>query len=193
MEFSCPHCNRQFSADDGLSGQIVECSRCQGAIQLPDWIPPTPMPVDPAASSLVTISPLVEAGLVEESPLRFVTITYDGQVSASYRNKAEAKLAIKELRLAKRELQLSKRELNQQQRAIRGQYTDEVRRRASLVRGGGGVGRFIRAVQTTSRIARRQQFADDIAPLERQKAQIDAMVAAIDQVILKVDVYIHSR
>ena len=78
----------------------------------------------------------------------------------------------------------------QQQRAIRASYTDQVRQQGSKFRGGGGIGSFVRTVQTISRDAARRELATDLAPLEQQKADIERIVAAIDQVLLQVESYI---
>ena len=77
---------------------------------------------------------------------------------------AEAKFAIKELKLKKKEYSLQKRAVTDKQKEIRAQYTDEVRSRGSMMRGGGGLGKFVRAVQSASRDSKRAQLANALAP-----------------------------
>jgi hypothetical protein len=100
---------------------------------------------------------------------------------------AEAKLAIKELRLKKKEYALQKRAATDKQKEIRAQYTDEVRSRGSIMRGGGGFGKFVRAVQSSSRDIKRAQLANALAPYEKQKQDIDSILRAIDSAILQVE------
>ena len=105
---------------------------------------------------------------------------------------AEAKLAIKELKLRKKEYSLEKRSVNEQMKAIRAQYTQEVRSRGSKMRGSGGLGRFVRGIQTISRDNRRAKLASDLAPYEAKKQNIESMMMAIDSTILKVEAAIIS-
>lgn len=100
---------------------------------------------------------------------------------------AEAKFAIKELKLKKKEYSLQKRAVTDKQKEIRAQYTDEVRSRGSMMRGGGGLGKFVRAVQSASRDSKRAQLANALAPYENQKQDIDAILRAIDSAILQVE------
>jgi hypothetical protein len=117
----------------------------------------------------------------------FVTVDADGDLRVSARSVAEAKIAIKELKLKKKEYALIKREISQKQKQIRAEYTDNVRQRGSKLRGGGGIGSFIRTVQTISRDADRRSLAQELAPLEQQKNTVDAMTNAINRAILKVE------
>jgi len=120
------------------------------------------------------------------SPSTFVKI--DGtRISVSAHGAAEAKLALKELKLKKKELGVQKRILVSRQKEIRASYTEEVRTRGSMVRGGGGFGRFIRAVQTISRDSKRAGLAGELAPLERARQDVEAMIHAIDTLIIKVE------
>jgi hypothetical protein len=64
--------------------------------------------------------------------------------------------------------------------------------RGSKVIGGGGFGRFIRAVQTISRDHRRGTLASDLAPLEEQKRRIEMIVNQVDRWILHLQQYIHQ-
>lgn len=97
---------------------------------------------------------------------------------------AEAKVALKELKLLKKGFGVIKRDVLLRQKEIRAAYTSEVRSRGSMVRGGGGVGKFIRFFQTASRDAKRAQLAADLAPLEEQKQQIEGFLGTIDRLIV---------
>ena len=69
------------------------------------------------------------------SPSTFVKI--DGtRVSVAAHGTAEAKLALKELKLKKKELGVQKRVIASRQKEVRASYTDEVRTRGSMMRGG---------------------------------------------------------
>ncbi len=109
------------------------------------------------------------------------------QVQVNTSTIAEAKLAIKELKLKKKEYSLQKRAINEEQKRIRAQYTEEVRSRGSMMRGGGGLGKFVRAVQSVSRDSRKAQLASELAPHEKRKQDIEAMMRAIDSAIIQVE------
>jgi hypothetical protein len=120
------------------------------------------------------------------SPTTFVKIE-GTRISVAAQGAGEAKLALKELKLKKKELGMQRRLLASRQKEVRASYTDEVRTRGSMVRGGGGFGRFIRAVQTISRDSKRAGLANELAPLERAKQDVEAMIHAVDTLILKVE------
>lgn len=111
----------------------------------------------------------------------------DNEIRFSAKNANETKLAIKELKLKKKEFSLLKKTVVAEQRQIRAQYTAEVRSRGSMVRGGGGFGRFVRSIQSGSRDNRRAQLANDLAPLEKRKQKIEATMRAIDQAIIQLE------
>lgn len=100
---------------------------------------------------------------------------------------AEAKLALKELKLKKKEFNLEKRVVNESQKQIRASYTDEVRKRGSMFRGGGGIGKFCRNIQTISRDITRAQLATELAPLEQEKQRIESIIQAVDSAIIQVE------
>ena len=58
------------------------------------------------------------------------------------------------------------------------------------MRGGGGLGKFVRAIQTVSRDSKRAGLANDLAPLEQEKVRIERMVGAIDSLIIRLEAYI---
>ena|SRR6266496_6712209 len=99
----------------------------------------------------------------------------------------ETKMAVKELKLMKKQYSLAKRTVGEEQKQIRAQYTQEVRSRGSMMRGGGGIGRFVRDIQSSSRDNRKARLASDLAPLEKKKQEIEAMIRAIDSTIIQVE------
>lgn len=123
---------------------------------------------------------------MEITPSNFVKIE-GTRVSVNANGLAEAKLALKELKLKKKEFGIQKKVILTRQKEIRAAYTDEVRTRGSMVRGGGGVGKFFRAIQTISRDSKRSSLAADLAPLEKAKQEIEAMIHTIEHVILQVE------
>lgn len=126
---------------------------------------------------------------MEFSPTTFVSI--DGSsIRLNVANPAEAKVALKELKLKKKEYGLLKREIALQQKEVRSAYTNEVATRGSRFMGGGGLGRFVRAVQTISRDSKRAEVANRIAPLEQRSMEIEAVIHAIDSTILQVEAYL---
>lgn len=125
------------------------------------------------------------------TPTAFVQIEGD-TVRYNVSSLAEAKIALKELKLKKKEFGLLKREISARQKEIRTAYTHEVRSRGSVMRGGGGFGKFVRAVQTISRDSKRADLANDLAPLEREKMRIEGMVGAIDSLIIRLEAHMLS-
>jgi hypothetical protein len=123
------------------------------------------------------------------SPTIYVQIR-GTSVRANVRTREEAKLALKELKLKKKEFGLMKRTITERQKSIRVDYTDEVRTRGSMLRGGGGIGKVFRLFQTVARDGRRAQLARALAPLESEKENIETMVRAIDGVIIQLEAYI---
>ena len=85
---------------------------------------------------------------------------------------------------------LERKEVVAQQQAIRAAYTDKIRRQGSMMRGGGGLGKFVRNFQHANRDADKRQLANLLTPLDQQKARCDAMLQGIDQSILKAEIYI---
>jgi hypothetical protein len=123
---------------------------------------------------------------VNLTPTTYVQIEGD-TVHYNVTNLAEAKIALKELKLKKKELGLLKREVAARQKEIRTAYTNEVRQRGSMFRGGGGLGKLVRAMQSASRDSKRAALANDLAPLENQKSRIDSMIGTIDYLIVRLE------
>ena len=114
----------------------------------------------------------------------------NGDVKLDIKSVPDAKLALKQLRLRKRELGAAKKVVMEEQRQIRAGYTEKVRERGSKFGGGGGVGRFVRAVQSASRDADRKQLAKNLEPYEEQRSRLEAAMNVIDRAILQVENYI---
>lgn len=112
------------------------------------------------------------------------------RVECNVENVAEAKIALKELKLLKKEYGIQKRLIADNQKAIRAQYTDQTRRQGSVMRGGGGIGKFVRSMQSASRDTQRANLAKALAPYEKQKQQVEAIMLTIDKVILNVESFI---
>ncbi len=118
-------------------------------------------------------------------------ISIDGTtVSVNIKTIAEAKIALKELRLKKKEYGLLKRALAEEQREIRADYTHDVRTRGSMLRGGGGFGRFIRLFQTISRDNKKSSLAAAIAPFEHRKQLYEGVIRSLDSAIIQVEAHL---
>lgn len=122
--------------------------------------------------------------------MSLVTITRTGEICMIVKSVIDAKAAIKELKLKKREYALIKKEIIQQQKLIRAEYTDQVRRQGSKIRGGGQLGSLVRSIQTYNRNSNRRALADRLAPLEQQKNVVETVIHAIEQEILHLERYI---
>jgi hypothetical protein len=112
---------------------------------------------------------------------------HGSRISVNAKTLPEAKVALKELRMVKKEYSLKKREINEIQKAIRAKYTDDIRRRGSMFRGGGGIGRFVRDVQSAGRDAHRERLAKALAPYEKQKQEVESAIMAIDSLIIQAE------
>jgi hypothetical protein len=117
----------------------------------------------------------------------------DDNVSCQVSSVPEAKLAIKELKLLKKGFALQKKEVATNIQTVRFDYSQEVRGRGSVVRGGGGFGRFIRAFQISSRDNKRSNLADALQPLEGEKNRLDGLMHGIDELVVKLEIYIHTN
>lgn len=109
-----------------------------------------------------------------------------GEIEVKVDTAADAKLAIKELRLKKKELMLQKKGTMEQQREIRAAYTEKTRNRLPAVRGGGGLGKAIRGVQSANRAGARKDLAKALEPYEKQRVHLEKVMIAIDSVILQI-------
>jgi hypothetical protein len=127
--------------------------------------------------------------IVELIPTSFVKIE-GSTVQVNATSPDEAKIALKELRLKKKEFGLIKRNFASEQKEIRVDYSNEVSTRGSKMRGGGGLGKFVRTIQTISRDIKRASTANKLTPLEQRKQEVEALIHTIDTVIIQVEAYI---
>jgi hypothetical protein len=131
--------------------------------------------------------------IVNAAPQSYIHVTQNGEVSVYASSVAEAKLALKELKLKKKELALYKKQLLEYERQIRANYTQQVRERGSKFQGGGKLGRVVRGFQTYSRDAARRDLANQLAPYEQERRELEAVKTAIEQAILRVEIYINEN
>lgn len=125
-----------------------------------------------------------------KSDKELVRVLDNGNIQIDVGSAAEAKLAIKQLRLHKKQLRLDKKAIAARIAQIRSEYRTESASRGSMFRGGGGLGKFIRGVQRANRDGARSSKENAIAPLEREKMNIDRLLADIDAAIIKIEKYI---
>jgi hypothetical protein len=202
---TCPACKQDFSvpppvADPG-SVWRPEPTAQSAALPVPvsenDQKPiPELLPIDDIPE-LEPVDDLPEALPVSDQsvsvePPSFVTFSENGDPRVHVSNLAEAKLAIRQLRAWKKELALKKRAILQQQREIRAAYAQYVRQRGSKVIGGRTIGRFIRAFQTIGRDGMRRRLADELAPLEKRRASIDAGLLLFDRAAIELQRYMNE-
>jgi hypothetical protein len=126
----------------------------------------------------------------EESAKPGVTIKPDGSIVLAITAVPGAKLAIKELRLAKKSLGVQKKAVTTQMAQMRARRRIEQGKRGPMMRGGGSLGKIVRAGQRAGRDAERKQHAEALAPLERNKAEIDRRMLNIDAAITQLESYI---
>jgi hypothetical protein len=169
IRFQCPKCLSMLKVADDQAGKIGPCPACQGIVKAPDLQKPIPVPV-----------------LV---PLPIVTFR-SGEIHFNITTKAQAKSALQEIRLKKREILLEKKESMELQRQVRASYTDYVRKRGSQFRGGGQIGRFIRTLGTLSRDQQRRALANELAPYERSRREIEARILMCDNAIHEIQIMI---
>jgi hypothetical protein len=124
------------------------------------------------------------------SESEYVVLTSDGHLSVQANNIQEAKIAIKQLKIKKKEYSLAKKEIVLQQQLIKAEFTDKNRRQGAMMRGGGGIGKFVRTIQNVQRDTNKIDLANKLAPLEKQKFHIDAILSIIDQGVLKLESYL---
>lgn len=94
------------------------------------------------------------------------------------------------LKLAKKKALLLKQQIIEQERQIRAAYTEDVRERGAKVQGLGKLGRLIRMTQTSSRDARRRELAQQLAPLEQHRQQIEQSIIELDRSILDIETHL---
>lgn len=121
------------------------------------------------------------------SPSQLITIR-DGELSGRMGTTAEVKLAIKELKMLKRHLGAEKRQINAQIQAIRSSHNQTIMRRGPSMRGGGTLGKLVRAADQASRKRDRSEHAKTLDPYLAHRAQIDTRINMIEQAVAQLDV-----
>ena len=111
------------------------------------------------------------------------------KLSCSVETSAQAKTAVKELKLIKKGYALDKKAIATKIRTVRFEYSQNVKSRGSLLRGGGGIGRFFRAVQTVSRDSQRAGLASSLAPLEAERHRLDTVMHSIEEMIVMLEIF----
>jgi hypothetical protein len=155
--------------------------------QLPQAIHPV-LPVakrHQATPVVVQPPPKIRPNIVPQFRVSLVVFQQDGRVKLNINTAQEAKVAINELRLKKKEWAVVKREVMEEMRQIRAAYTEYTRQRGSKFPGGGTIGRMIRAFQTMDRDQMRNRLAQELAPLEAERRDIDSRMLEIDRAILE--------
>ena len=114
----------------------------------------------------------------------------DGSITLSIESVDQAKIGIKALKLEKKELNARKKQIGMEIKALRVQRSEKVAAQGSMVRGGGNIGKYARAMQRAGRDNDRRQHASALAPHEREKMVIDMFITNIDQAIVHLERYI---
>jgi len=110
----------------------------------------------------------------------------------------EAKAQLADIKLKKSELSLEKKNVMEQMRQRRAEYTDTVRGRATAGKGVGAVvspdfGKTRRKVASVQNSYAREALARDLEPLEKQRADIEAAIAKLDQQKLQIDKWVADQ
>jgi len=105
----------------------------------------------------------------------------------SWSTPEEAKDVIKQLKLKKKELAAAKSAITKQIAEVRADHRSKVAQRGAKFQGGGGFGKFVRRVQTTSRDNERRGADRAIQALEAKKSAFDDDIRRADEAILTVE------
>jgi hypothetical protein len=171
LDVQCPNCKRVLEAGLADTRQTIPCPACRCPIALPAAAEVTPFAQEPPTGAI-------------ESDSRVTLV--NGQVQVRCQSPADAKLAIKELKLLKKTLGLQKKQAMEHMRIIRAQYTASVCGRGSKIRGGGFIGKVVRAAQTISRDGARAELARRLHPYECERQRLEELQHQIDTVVLQV-------
>ena len=107
-------------------------------------------------------------------------------------NMEEAKARLEEVKFKKKDLSLQKKDVMEQQRQRRAEYTENERNRATWGKGAGAAiskdfGKTARKGANVVDSHGRTSLAEDLEPLEQQRQQIEAEIAALDREKLQLD------
>ena len=111
------------------------------------------------------------------------------------RSLEEAKAQLAEIKLKKNELSVAKKGVMEAMRQRRAEYTDKTRDRATAGKGVGALvskdfGKARRKVASVQNSYDREALARDLEPMEKQRAQIEAEIAKLDQDKLRIDKWV---
>lgn len=121
-----------------------------------------------------------------------VTIRDDLGIEVRVNSVAEAKSVVKYLKQEKKGLSLSKREVDAAMRDLRAAYRHKVAIRAPAARGSGVWAKMIRGRQASERAQDQRLHAQELAPYQARKANIELLMLNIDGLVLKLDQYIEE-
>jgi hypothetical protein len=109
----------------------------------------------------------------------------DGQIDVTFTNETEGKIVLQELRLRRKAYNLRKYAINEQQRALLDTYAGELEKQGQPAEAPG------RSLGTLN--ASRARLAKGLAPLEREKQQIEGILQTIESVIVQVEAEMLTR
>ena len=123
------------------------------------------------------------------------TLPTSGLATSLPRSMEEAKAQLTEIKLKKSELSVAKKGVMEAMRQRRAEYTDKTRDRATAGKGVGALvskdfGKARRKAASVQNSYDREALARDLEPLEKQRAQIEAEVAKLDQQKLRIDQWV---
>jgi hypothetical protein len=116
----------------------------------------------------------------------------DGKVDVNFTGETEGKIVLQELRLRRKAYNLRKYAINEQQRALLDTYAGELEKQGRADQDPGG-SPGASDDQTGALDASRARLAQGLAPLEREKQQIDGILQTIESVIVQVEAEMLTR
>ena len=121
-----------------------------------------------------------------------------GLATSLPRSMEEAKAQLTEIKLKKSELSVAKKGVMEAMRQRRAEYTDKTRDRATAGKGVGALvskdfGKARRKAASVQNSYDREALARDLEPMEKQRAQIEAEVAKLDQQKLRIDQWVANE
>lgn len=152
--------------------------------QVPPQDPLPTLPVEPS------VDPWETGTVPGWSTSGLIRVTSSGAVLCRASSVAEAKLIIKDLKLQKRLIATEKKQVNAVMATMRAEHRTSMANRGPSMRGGGGVGKFIRDMDAISRSSARSRHANALVPYQRQKDHLDRTLVELDSVINQLDAFI---
>jgi hypothetical protein len=126
------------------------------------------------------------------------TLPTSGLATSLPKSMEEAKAQLAEIKLKKSELSVAKKGVMEAMRQRRAEYTDKTRDRATAGKGVGALvskdfGKARRKAASVQNSYDREALARDLEPMERQRAQIEAEIAKLDQQKLRIDQWVANE